>query len=76
MSARHTPCLVAAEAKKGDRVKCLHGTGTGFLRRGREYVLSEVTPSGYVFVEGSGNCYHPCRFAAITKATGQQGGDK
>lgn len=83
MSAQHTPGpwrgvphwripgLIAADAKPGDHVLCTNGAGTGFLRRGRQYVIEHVSPSGYVRVEGSPDYYHAAsRFTAIAKATG------
>jgi len=64
------PALVASETKAGDRVLCTGGAGTGFLRRGREYVIAQVTPSGYVRVEGSADYYHAAaRFTPIVKTT-------
>lgn len=54
---------VLSDPKVGDAVVCSGGSGTGFLRRGRPYVISEVTPSGYVRVKGSDDYYHPQRFA-------------
>lgn len=56
-----------SDPKIGDTVVCSGGSGTGFLRRGQSYVISEVTPSGYVRVKGSDDYYHPQRFC---KATG------
>jgi len=85
MSAQHTlgtwhklsrrlPPLVAEYTKNGDRVVCTDGAGTGFLRRGREYTVAHVTPTGYVRVVGSDDYYHAAgRFtsiAAIAKAPG------
>ncbi|WP_157900138.1 hypothetical protein [Rhodoferax koreensis] len=67
---RDMPRLVASEAKKGDEVLCTNGLGTGFLVRGRRYVISEVTPTGYVRVEGSSSHYHASgRFVSLANAT-------
>lgn len=64
------PGLVATDAKPGDRVLCTNGACTGFLRRGREYVIEHVTPSGYVRVEGSADYYHAAaRFTAVKGST-------
>ena len=59
---------VLSEPKVGDAVVCLGGSGTGFLRRGHPYVISDVTPSGYVRVKGSDDYYHPHRFCKDNEA--------
>lgn len=62
------PRLIAAEAKKGDQVLCTCGGGTGFLRRGKQYVVADATPTGYIRVEGSADYYHAAaRFVSPVK---------
>jgi hypothetical protein len=60
--------LDCSTAKAGDTVLCVRGGGTGFLRRGRQYIIEHVAPSGYVRVEGSADYYSAsARFCTLKK---------
>ena len=49
----------------GQQVTCTLGKGTGFCRKGKKYTVADVSPSGYVRVNGNDNYYAPGRFVPV-----------